>query len=81
METGQVDGIMTQLAPLLLGALGQQKKQQRLDSAGIPGLLSGLLEKGGNGGIMGMVTNLLDADDDGSIIDDVGNLLGGFFKK
>lgn len=81
LETGQVSGIMTQLAPLLLGALGQQKKQQNLDSSGISGLLGGLLDQGGNSGLMGMVSNLLDSDHDGSIVDDVGSLLQGFFKK
>ena len=81
MGTGQVAGLMTQLAPLLLGALGQQKKKQNLDSSGIAGLLSGLTEQGGKSGLMGMVTNLLDSDNDGSVVDDVGNLLKGFLKK
>lgn len=81
LETGQVFNVMTQLAPLLLGALGQQKKQQNLDASGIPGLLNGLVEKGDNSGLMGMVTNLLDADHDGSIVDEVGSLLKGFLKK
>ena len=81
LETGQVSGLLTQLAPLLLGALGQQKKQQNLDTSGIPVLLSGLSQQGGDSGLMGMVTNLLDSDNDGSIVDDVGNLLQGFLKK
>lgn len=81
LETSQVSGLMTQLAPLLLGALGQQKKQQNLDSSGIAGLLSGLSDQGRNSGLMGMVTSLLDSDNDGSIIDEVGGLLKGFLKK
>lgn len=81
LETGQVSGIMSQLAPLLLGALGQQKKEQNLDSSGISNLLGGVLGQANNSGLMGMVTNLLDSDKDGNIIDDIGNLLGGFFKK
>jgi len=72
---------MTQLASLLLGALGQQKKQQNLDVAGISGMLGGLLGQGGDKNMMGMVKNLLDADNDGNIMDDVGKLLGGFLKK
>jgi hypothetical protein len=81
LETGQVTGIMSQLAPLLLGALGQQKKEQNLDSSGINNLLGGVLGQASNSGLMGMVTNLLDSDKDGNIIDDIGNVLGGFFKK
>jgi len=81
LDSGQVTGLMSQLAPLLLGALGQQKKQQNLDASGLSGLLSGLLGSGGKNGLMGMVTNLLDSDDDGRIIDDVGDLLKGFMKK
>ncbi len=81
LDAGQVSGLMTQLAPLLLGALGQQKKQQNLDVAGISGMLGGLLGQGGDKNMMGMVKNLLDADNDGNIMDDVGKLLGGFLKK
>ena len=81
LDTSQVSVIMTQLAPLLLGALGQQKKQQNLDSSGISGLLSGVLEQGSNSGLLGMLTNLLDSDNDGDIVDDVGNLLSRFLKK
>lgn len=81
MKTDQVSGLMTQLAPMLMGALGKQKKQENVDASGISGLLSGLKGQAGGSGIMGIVSNLLDSDDDGSIIDDVGGLLKGFFKK
>jgi len=75
MDTGQVSGLMTQLAPLLMGVLAQQKKKDNLDSTGVAGLLSGLAGEGGASGMMGMVTDLLDADNDGNVVDDVGNLL------
>ena len=81
LETNQVSGLMTQLAPLILGALAQQKKQNNLDASGIGGLLRGLSGQGGNSGLMGMVTNMLDSDNDGNIVDDVGGLLKGFLKK
>ncbi len=81
MDPGQVSGILTQLAPMLLGALGQEKKRGNLDASNLIGMLAGGLGQGGNGGLKAMVTNLLDADDDGSIIDEVGDLLGGFLKR
>jgi hypothetical protein len=81
LKANQVSGLMSQMAPLLLGALGQKKKEEKLDASGIAGMLSGLAAQGGNNGIMGMVSNLLDSDKDGDIMDDVGNLFKGFFKK
>lgn len=81
LQTGQVSGLMAMLAPLLLGALGNQKKAQNIDASGLSGMLSGVLGQAGNKGLMGMVTNLLDSDKDGDIMDDVGNLLKGFMKK
>jgi hypothetical protein len=84
LDTNQVSGLLSQLAPLLLGALGQQKKEQNLDTSGISSLLSqltGTMEKSGNGGLMGMVANILDADKDGDIMDDVSGILGSLFKK
>lgn len=81
MDPSQVSGIMSQLAPILLGALGQEKKRGNMGVGSILGLLTDGIGQGGNGGITAMVSGLLDVDDDGSIIDDVSELLGGFFKK
>lgn len=81
LEAKQVSGLMTQLAPFLIGALAQQKKQQNLDASGISKLLNGALEQGSNKGLMGMVTNLLDSNKDGSIVDEVGSIMKGFLKK
>lgn len=80
LQSSQVSGLLTQLAPLLLGALGQQKKQQNLDASGISNLLNGAIS-GGNSGLMGMASKILDADKDGDIMDDIGNLIGSFMKK
>lgn len=84
MDTSQVSGLLAQLAPLLLGALGNQKKAQNLDAAGVSNLtssLTGMLGQSEKGGLLGLATQLLDADKDGSIIDDIGNLIGKFLKK
>lgn len=81
---GQVTDLLAQLAPLLLGAMGTQKKQQGLDAGGVAGLtsqLTGMMGQSGGGNIMNMASKFLDADNDGSIIDDVGGLLGKFFKR
>ncbi|HNR03401.1 MAG TPA: DUF937 domain-containing protein [Bacillota bacterium] len=80
LNTSQVSGIMTQLAPLMMGALGKKKKEENLDVSGVVGLLGGLMD-GGDNNLMGIVTNLLDSDNDGDVMDNIGDLLGGLFKK
>jgi len=81
LDVGQVSGLLTKLAPMLLGALGNQKKEQNLDASGIASLLPSLggLLGGGPGGLSG-ITSLLDADKDGDIMDDIQGLLGKFLK-
>ena len=75
---GQVSGLMSMLAPILIGMLGNKKKEDNVSRDGISdltGSLGGLL---GGGGIMDIAKGMLDRDGDGSFMDD---LLGGFFGK
>ncbi|MBP1745040.1 MAG: hypothetical protein H6Q58_2018 [Firmicutes bacterium] len=81
MDASQVSNILTMLAPLLMGFLGQQKKEQNLDAAGISGLLTNTIGQSSNSGMMNIATQLLDTDKDGSFLDDVGSMLGKLFKK
>jgi len=83
LKDNQVQDIMKQLAPLLLGTIGKQKASKNVASSGLEGMLSGMLEvqKSKNSGIMDSVTKMLDSDNDGSVADDIGKMLGGFFKK
>ena len=83
LDTNGSMKMLQMLAPLVLGALGQQKKENNLDAAGLDSLTSMLASNFGSNeqasGMMGLVTNLLDADQDGSIVDDVMGLVGKFF--
>lgn len=82
MDSNQISGLMSMLAPMVLGMLGNQKKSQDLDADGIANLTSQLTKSmGGNNPLMGMASKLLDTDGDGDIMDDLGGLLGKFFKK
>lgn len=84
MDTNQVAGLLSQLAPLLLGALGNQKKEQNLDASGVSVLtssLTGMLGQSEKGGLLGIAIQMLDADKDGSIVDDISNIIGKFLKK
>lgn len=83
MDAGSVAQILKVAAPILMGVLGKQSKQQNVNnSSGIEGLLGGLL--GGNSPKQeqSFIESILDADGDGSVIDDVaGMVLGGGKKK
>ena len=83
MDAGSVAQILKVAAPILMGVLGNQAKQQNVNSSsGIEGLLGGLL--GGNSAKseQSFLESILDADGDGSVIDDVaGMVLGGDKKK
>ncbi|MCF6306684.1 MAG: DUF937 domain-containing protein [Flavobacteriaceae bacterium] len=94
IDTSTVMNILKVAAPLVLGYLGKQKKQQQVQSSsGIEGLLGGIL--GGDNKQQSMIESLLDGNNDGSVIDDIagmvlggskgkngglGSLLGGFLK-
>ena len=68
------------LAPLVLGALGQQKKENNLDAQGLNNLTSNLAANFvGEGGIMNTITNMLDSNKDGNVVDDVMGMVGKFF--
>jgi hypothetical protein len=73
------------LAPVVMGALGQTKRQQKIDSGGLSGLLEQEVSRAGGGSQLGGLLSLLDTDKDGSVIDDVAKigsrLLGGFLGK
>jgi len=83
VDTGGVAQILKVAAPILMGVLGKQSRQQNVSNAsGIEGLLGGLL--GGNSAKseQSFLESMLDADGDGSVIDDVaGMVLGGGKKK
>ena len=72
--------ILQTVAPLVLGALGQQKRENNLDVKEIGNLTSNLAANfTGQGGIMNTVTNMLDTNKDGNVVDDVMGLVGKFF--
>ncbi len=85
LDSSKTGSLMTMLAPVLMGALGQTKRQQGLDVSGIASLLSGTVQsQKSQNPTMNLVTSFLDSDGDGSIVDDVASMgfkfLGGFFK-
>ncbi|WP_341214871.1 DUF937 domain-containing protein [uncultured Wocania sp.] len=83
MDATSIAQILKVAAPILMGVLGKQSKQQQVNSpSGIEGLLGGLLKGNSPQQEQSFLESILDADGDGSVIDDVaGMVLGGNKKK
>ncbi|MFB9055644.1 DUF937 domain-containing protein [Mariniflexile ostreae] len=83
IDASSISQILKVAAPILMGVLGNQAKQQKVDSpSGLEGLLGGLLQGNSAGQEQSFLESILDADGDGSVIDDVaGMVLGGDKKK
>ena len=83
LDTNGSMKMLQMLAPILMGILGQQKKQNNLDAKGLGNLTSMLASnfgsEAGAAGIMEAVTNLLDANKDGNVMDDIMGMVGKFF--
>ena len=83
LDTNGSMKMLQMLAPILMGILGQQKKQNNLDAKGLGNLTSMLASnfgsEAGTSGIMETVTNLLDANKDGNVMDDIMGMVGKFF--
>ena len=95
LDTGTIANILKIAAPIVLGYLGRERANNRVqDASGMNSLLGGMLG-GQSQQNQSLITSLLDSDGDGSILDDVagmvldsgskkksglGGLLGGLFK-
>ncbi|MEX6625750.1 DUF937 domain-containing protein [Tenacibaculum salmonis] len=79
MDSNAVASILKTAAPLLMGLLGKQSRQNNIDNSNdLGGMLSGLLGGNSSDKEQNFLEQILDADGDGSIVDDVaGMLLGG----
>ena len=83
LDTNGSMKMLQMLAPVLMGMLGQQKKQNNLDAKGLGNLTSMLASnfgsEAGASGIMDVVTNILDANKDGNVMDDIMGMVGKLF--
>ena len=83
LDTNGSMKMLQMLAPILMGMLGQQKKENNLDAKGLGNLTSMLASnfgsEAGTSRIMETVTNLLDANKDGNVVDDIMGMVGKFF--
>lgn len=83
LDAGSVANILKVAAPILMGVLGKQTRQNNVSSAnGLGDLLGGLLGGSSAKQEQSFLESILDADGDGSVVDDVaGMVLGGSKKK
>jgi hypothetical protein len=81
LQSGQIAQLLQMLAPIVLGYLGRQKRQQSM-SAGVLGELLGAQSSRAQAQnpALGALASLLDKDDDGSIVDELGGMLGSFLS-
>lgn len=88
LQMGQVAQILLMLAPIVMGYLGQQKRQQNVGADGLGGLLGSILGGGqqaapqssGNA-MMDLATSMLDRNRDGSAMDDIASMALGYLTK
>lgn len=85
MQEGQAGSLLENLAPVVMGALGKQQRQQGLDAGGIADILSGMTQQARGTSTQGnaaldMLSNILDRDGDGNMMDDIGGMLGKFLR-
>ena len=86
LDAGAVGNILKVAAPILMGVLGKQKREQNVSSSSdISGLLGGLLGSASNSGAVtkeqSFLEQVLDSDGDGSVVDDVAGMLLGVSKS
>ncbi|MGE4072543.1 MAG: DUF937 domain-containing protein [Lysobacterales bacterium] len=70
LDMGSAAQLLAMLAPMLMGALGQQTQAKGLDAGGLAGMLGKDVERatGGNaGGLQSMLGSMLDTDGDGDV--------------
>ena len=86
LDAKAVSGLLPMLAPLVMGALGRQKRQAGLDPAGLSSMLAGEGNRAREvaPGAMGLLGSLLDDEGDGLDAGDLADagkkLLGGFMR-
>lgn len=82
LDASSVGQLLEIAAPLVMGVLGQQQRQQNLDANGLSTLLDQQQQEAQvtNPDLMSMVSNLLDMNNDGNALDDVFRLVGQFFR-
>jgi len=86
LDKSAAGNLLIKMAPLVMGALGKQKKTQQLDNGGLLDMLTKTVEpQRKDRQFGGLLNSILDQDGDGDVKDDLLNIgfkaLGGLFKR
>lgn len=88
LASGDTGNLMAMLAPMVMGMLGKQKKENNLGVDGLSSLLNGTVQEQKqtkSSPMMDLATRFLDKDGDGSIMDEAAGfgmkILGGLFSR
>ncbi len=83
IDSRQAGSVLAMLAPLVMGALGRAKRQQRMGPSDLGQMLGRERQQlaSRDAGAMGMIGKLLDRDGDGSVGDDVAKMGMGMLGK
>ena len=81
LNSGQAGQLLQIVAPLLMGALGQQQQQQGLDPNSLSAFLGGQqqMAQQSNPDMMSMLNTLLDTNKSGSALDEILGMVGKLF--
>ena len=81
LDGGSAANLLMMLAPVVMGALGRQKRDSGLNEGGLADLLAGERRRADSDSGLSGLTRLLDAAGDGGVLDEIteigGGLLGG----
>ncbi|WGK64552.1 DUF937 domain-containing protein [Croceiramulus getboli] len=81
MDAGSISNILKVAAPILMGVVGSQLRQNKVNNASDMNTLLGSMLGGQPKQNQSLITSLLDADGDGSVLDDVAGMVLGSNKK
>ena len=81
LPSGQVAQILMMLAPIVMGYLGRQKREQGVGADGLGGLLGGLLGGGAASAPQSAGGGFLDRDGDGSSMDDIASMAMDYLSR
>ncbi len=81
IDAGTVSQILKMAAPLILGYLGKQTKENNISGSNDMSSLLGSMLGGQSQQNQNLITSLIDSDGDGSVLDDVADMVIGSNKK
>ncbi|HSB29318.1 MAG TPA: DUF937 domain-containing protein [Pyrinomonadaceae bacterium] len=82
LDQGSAGNLLQTVAPLVMGALGREQRQNGLDASGLSQFLGEQQQQAQatNPDLMQSLSSILDSNRDGSVVDDLSRIAGTFFK-